>query len=118
MDLDKVPREEVEELVYEITLLNECIKDDVFYTRDPNDAAMLICMGMELVKIKFCKQMIYGKRNSQRVVHFGFSGHEETFKYVIKSKLNTRSSKEYQNINAGELRMVQGIIKTILHSMM
>ena len=117
-DVDSASREEIESVVHEIDLLNEAIKLDVFYTRDPNDAAMLLCLGMELVKIKFCKQMIYGKRSPQRVVHFGFRGHDETFKFVIKSKLNVQSSLLYKNINAGELRMYQGIVKTVLHSMM
>ena len=117
-DIDSVQREEVESVVYEIDLLNEAIKEDIFYTRDPNDAAMLLCLGMTLAKIKFCKQMVYGKRTPQRVVHFGFSGHDDTFRFVIRSKLNVQSSLIYKNINAGELRMYQGIIKTTLHSMM
>jgi len=117
-NIDTIPREEIEAAVHEIDLLEEAIKNDIFYTRDPNDAAMLLCLGMQLVKIKFCKQMIYGRRSAQRVVHFGFAGHDDTFKFVVKSKLNIQSSLRYQNVNAGELRMFQGIIKTVLHSMM
>jgi len=117
-DLDSVPREEVESVVHEIDLLEEAVKTNVMYTRDPNDAAMLLCLGSELAKVKFCKQMVYGRRAPQRVVHFGFVGHDETFKFVVKSKLNVQSSLLYKNINAGELKMYQGIIKTILHSMM
>jgi hypothetical protein len=117
-DVESIPREEIEAVVHEIDLLNEAIACDIFYTRDPNDAAMLLCLGMELVKVKFCKQMIYGKRSPQRVVHFGFKGHDETFSFVVRSKLNVQSSLKYKNINAGELRMFQGIVKTILHGMM
>lgn len=118
IDIDSVSREEVEVAVYELNLLDEAIKEDVFYTRDPGIATMLLCLGCELVKIKFCKQMIYGRRSPQRVVNFGFRGHDDTFRFAVKSKLNIQSSATYKNINIGEYHCYSGIVKTILFSFM
>lgn len=116
MDTDEIPRELVTGVFYEIELAEEAIKDDVFYTRDPNDAAMLLCYQKKLVKIKYCKQMVYGRREPQKVVHFGFAGHDEIYKFVVNSKLNMQSSLVYTNVNVGELRHYNGLVKSILHS--
>jgi hypothetical protein len=117
-DLSSVQREEVLEQIHEITIVEEAINDDICYVRDPNVAAMLCCLGKIIVRIKLLKSVRFGlnKPPAQKIVMFGFKGHDEVYAYAVKAKLNSRSSTDFQNINIGEYLMVSNVLKTIIHS--
>lgn len=114
--LGDIPREEITHVVTDIDLMDMAIKDDICFIRDPNVVARMLCFGCKLVKIQNLKAYKSGNKPPQRIVNFGFANHDDVYKMVVNSKLNIRSSLEYQNINSGELDMYQNALKTILHS--
>lgn len=111
-----IPRaQERKEILCDIELLDEAIADDIFYTRDPNDAATLMCYGFKIMKVQVAR-VTFGNRKPQKVVLFGFDGHNKTYKTVMRIKLNLRPSIEDPNINIAQFKIYMEILKTAIHS--
>jgi len=114
-DLKDIPREVIDHVVSDIDLFDEAIRDDIFFTRDPNVTAMLLCLQQRMVKVKQLRRGRFGNRAPQKIVVFGFAGHDRVFRFATNAMLNVRSSIETQNINVGELKIFTNIIKTMIH---
>ena len=100
----------------EIELLKEALDGDYFSTRDPNIAAICMCLGQKMHKYRVVL-VKYGRRDPQRVVEFQFLGHDRIFQAVSSMMMDIRSSSIIQNICIGEFLTHARNIKTIILSM-
>jgi len=108
--------EEIGEVLSDLEIAEIAIGENVCYTRDPNDAAMLLCYGKKLVRVKIYKRARFGNRSPRRVVMFGFLGHDDVYRAAIRAKLTYRSTKDYQDVCFGEHQKYLSQIKTLIHS--
>jgi len=111
-----VPREEVQNIVSEVTLSTEAIEQDICYIKDPNVAAILLCLGKILIKIKIAHHARFGNKPPQRIIAFGFDGHDDCMAFAINAKLNLQPSTQMRNVNIGEYTHYLSTLKTIIHS--